>query len=539
MKRQPGPFVLSLSKHISSAIQQPAGSPGCEGKISSMSRKTITSLLASLLVLYLLLMASPSHAQSVEELKKGVVKITAQADGKTKVGTGFIVRLENDAAYIVTASHVIEGDPQPKVVFRGKESKSFPAQVKGKKGGDPRGLAVLVVSGDVPQSVEALPAGSDVEMNGGEEVTVIGFPRTPAVPWAVSPGVVTGQEGEYLVFSGVAAEGNSGGPVLLNGKVIGVVTEVLAQYGYALPAPIMRLALRGWGVSLEGTSKEARQSPEGSKTKQSMPRDITGKDGAPMVLIPAGEFRMGADGPPRELDSGKVGYWQIDVDKVSPAHPVYLASFLIDQYEVTTSHFAKFLHGTKRPAPENWSEEVLEKHGKKPVVDVDWNDAVAYCIWAGKRLPTEAEWEKAARGTDQRHYPWGNTEPSQALANFGWNNAKKEVGIFGLTSVGTLDYYEALTEVGSYEGGKSPYAVYDMAGNVWEWTADWYDRLYYSESPKHNPKGPSFGSDRVIRGGSGADVPGDLWSANRLFINPTRRPFLIGIGFRCAQDVSQ
>lgn len=216
-----------------------------------MIRSAMAGFFIHALSLGFIATATLSHAQTIDDLKKGVVKITAQTEGKTKSGTGFIVRLEKDAAYIVTASHVVEGDPQPKVVFRGKESKSFPAYVKGTKGKDPRGLAVLVVPGDLPQGLQALPMSSDFEANGGEAVTVIGFPRTPDVPWAVTPGVVTGQEGEYLVFSGAAAEGNSGGPVLLNGNVIGVVTEVLSQYGYAVPIPIMRLALRGWGVPLE------------------------------------------------------------------------------------------------------------------------------------------------------------------------------------------------------------------------------------------------------------------------------------------------
>jgi S1-C subfamily serine protease len=223
-------------------------------------------LFASLLLIHFLWTVSPSHAQTIEELKKGVVKITARSEGQQlKVGTGFIVRLEKDAAYIVTASHVVEGDSQPNVVFRGKESKSFPAHVKGMKGDDPRGVAVLIVSGDVPQGLEVLPVTSDFEINGGEAVTVIGFPRKPSVSWAVTPGVVTGQDGEYLVFSGAAAEGNSGGPVLWNGKVVGVVTEVLSQYGYAVPIPILRLALRGWDVPLQAVPRKPSDRLKGKE----------------------------------------------------------------------------------------------------------------------------------------------------------------------------------------------------------------------------------------------------------------------------------
>ncbi len=189
-------------------------------------------------------------AEGIENLKNGVVKITAHVDGKTKTGTGFIVRLEKETAYIITASHVVEGDPQPKVIFRPDDTKVFPAHLKGLEGDDRRGLAALVVKGNLPDGLETLPLNQDFHVTGGEEGIVIGFPLVPAVPWAVTSSVMTGQHGKYLVFSGAAVEGNSGGPIMVTGKVVGVVTEVSGQYGYAVPIPIVRLALRGWGVPL-------------------------------------------------------------------------------------------------------------------------------------------------------------------------------------------------------------------------------------------------------------------------------------------------
>jgi len=231
---------------------------------------------------------------------------------------------------------------------------------------------------------------------------------------------------------------------------------------------------------------------------------------ASMVLVPAGEFIMGShqDGRLALKDE-----W--------PTHPVYLDAFYIDQYEVSTAHYAKFLQETKRLPPKYWSEQVLKQHERKPVVGVDWDEAAAYCSWSGKRLPTEAEWEKAARGIDQRLYPWGDAEPSWQRAN--------------IDHCCDFSNHGALTNVGSFEGGKSPYGAYDMAGNVWEWVADWYDGDYYGKSPEHNPTGPSMGAKRVLRGGAWDSAPVYVRSADRLKLSPKFR--LDNIGFRCARDV--
>ena len=246
------------------------------------------------------------------------------------------------------------------------------------------------------------------------------------------------------------------------------------------------------------------------------PTVITGKDGAPMVLIPAGEFTMGGD----KDKAGEGNNY--------PAHSVYLDAYYLDQYEVTTSLYATFFQETKRPAPKYWSEQVLNEHGNKPVVGVNWNDAVAYCSWADKRLPTDAEWEKAARGTDQRLYPWGNASPSGKLANYNPNFKYLFSSVAG---------YAPLTDVGSFEKGKSPFGAYDMAGNVTEWVVDWYHRYgrnYDDKSPPRNPKGPSSGEFRVLRGGSWLSRPDDVLSARQDAYPPTGLHSYIG--FRCAQD---
>ena len=222
-----------------------------------------------------------------------------------------------------------------------------------------------------------------------------------------------------------------------------------------------------------------------------------------MALVPAGEFMMGSS----------MG----DADE-QPMHRVYVETFFMDKYQVSVSQYARFLDATSQEAPPDWSIMNRSQHQKRPVANVDWPEAKAYCTWAGKRLPTEAEWEKAARGTDGRTYPWGNEHPTKFFANVNqehWNN------------------HAALTPVGIFEDGKSPYGVYDMAGNVWEWVSDWYDPNYYTMSPSQNPTGPPRGESKVIRGGSWGSGPEALRSADREIHSPSFRG--LGTGFRCAK----
>ena len=164
-------------------------------------------------------LSSSASATPIQELKQGVVKITSAFGGKQRVGTGFIIKLDHDAAYIVTASHVIEGDPHPKVSFFSKPNRPLSAKVIGLEGGDPHGLGALLVEGTLPSNLIALPLNSSLRVSGGENVTLIGFPQIAGTSWAVTPGTIAGSSGRDLSFTAPADEGNSGGPLLMKGSL--------------------------------------------------------------------------------------------------------------------------------------------------------------------------------------------------------------------------------------------------------------------------------------------------------------------------------
>jgi hypothetical protein len=215
-----------------------------------------------------LLGPGPLQAQDIAQIKKGVVKITAQVDGKNRVGSGVVVKLDEDHVYIVTASHVIEGDQHPNVFFYAAPHRAFRARVLGLEGGDPAGLAALLVEGKIPSDLVPLHLDPTAAVSGGEPITLIGFPRAEGSMWTVTTGTLSGRRGSALSFSGTADEGNSGGPVLFQGKVVGIVTEVGSKFNTAVPAVVVRFALDGWGVRL---LEEARQPPTGSSEAEPEP----------------------------------------------------------------------------------------------------------------------------------------------------------------------------------------------------------------------------------------------------------------------------
>lgn len=250
-------------------------------------------------------------------------------------------------------------------------------------------------------------------------------------------------------------------------------------------------------------------------------------DGMTMVYIPAGFFLMGSD--PAKDAAG-------EADE-KPQNTVFVGSFWIDKTEVTSAMYARFLNEQESQnvpvygAKEGGSDLILTETGwvaaagkeTLPVTNVTWVEAQDYCEWAGRRLPTEAEWEKAARGEAGTVYPWGDAEPDCTKASFDGCGAAP----FG---------------AGSLAAGQSVYGVHDMAGNMWEWVSDYYDEDYYRRHDEINPRGPDYEYytlvlkeplyGAVIKGGSWADGPQSLRAANRAYSSRTLGSEVIG--FRCA-----
>jgi iron(II)-dependent oxidoreductase len=283
------------------------------------------------------------------------------------------------------------------------------------------------------------------------------------------------------------------------------------------------IGIAGLAYALDVSDVVREWTPEGKKLAAERAKLPSHDE---MVLIPAGSFIMGSD---RKIDHNAY-------PAEFPQRKVYLDAYEIDQFEVTTVQYLKIILAKDLPPLIDWQydggnfQETMVNH---PVMHVSWDDADAYCKWMGKRLPTEAEWEKAARGEDGRIYPWGNQPAGLSRANFG------RTGLSGPVRdrPERLLLYPPIISVDKYDNAVGPYGTFQMAGNVAEWVADWYDPKYYAAAPDKNPKGPEKGTQRSFRGGGWIDSTPSVRGAQRNGTDPNTK--MNWMGFRCARDAKE
>jgi formylglycine-generating enzyme required for sulfatase activity len=452
---------------------------------------------------------------------------------KTGSGTAFVVSPDG---YLLTCHHVVEDADKVEVTIG---EKTYAATVLGV---DARNdVALLKVEA---KGLTALPLGNSNVVAIGLEVRACGFPLTSVLGDGikVTRGTIAGigMDGARKDFQIDAAvnPGNSGGPLVnMRGEVVGVVYARLesAAVGFAVPINYAKELLRNEGVTanavgaradLGGPALVARVMPGialvtvyengGGDSTVDVPDPpvpprppnsatvgrviVSPIDGATMVFVPAGEFLMGS--PEDEGDEDE-----------HPLRTVYLDDYYIDRTEVTVAAYRRFCAATKRAMPPEPEWKWQDTH---PIVNVSWSDASAYAAWAGKALPTEAQWEKAARGTDGQQYPWGDMWDGAKCSNSVGKNPKKT------------------SPVGNFPAGASPYGALDMAGNVWEWCADWYEAGNYRTAPAHNPTGPATGRSRVLRGGSWGDITDRSLQTATRNVDYFPGDWDGSFGFRCA-----
>ena len=340
--------------------------------------------------------------------------------------------------------------------------------------------------------------------------------------------------------------------------VLGALAEDHPALREAVFLPAMEALLpKPAGGAEAGTQSQATPVAPLAEGSAPVKTRIRPADGMVMVYVPAGDFPMGYDAVWRwsgSLQDGTLGLQALTDQR--PQHTVYVHAFWIDQTEVTVGMFRTFVKATgyvttaereghghpykAGPKEDEWPDvpgaywqhprgpgsEAQDDH---PVVQVSWDDAAAYCAWVGGGLPTEAQWEKACRGTDGRMYPWGDEFDPRRM-----NYCDAQCPVTRWNHDPTFDDGFAYSSpVGSYPGGASPYGALDMAGNVWEWTADRYDPRYYATSPYQDPQGPETGAERVQHGGAWYDAGRAGWLTCTIRHATSPRNRADDLGFRC------
>jgi serine/threonine-protein kinase len=364
-----------------------------------------------------------------------------------------------------------------------------------------------------------------------EKILIKALAREPEDRFQTMKKFADALEGKYIETEGGEETKTIGLPIFsqtkkwISGALIVIVFLLCCSGGLFAAYPVVSSFLTPAPTATQTPSPTPRatNTPRFTPTPTPIPEEFTNDAGATMRLVPEGEFIMGGnDGNADER----------------PRHLVYLETFYMDKYEVTNSLYEACVEDGACDPPQDGSSGTRSayygnsQYADYPVIHVNWDQAQTYCEWRGARLPTEAEWEKAARGIDEYKYPWGN---SFQCRNGNFDDLMRLDG-YVIPGGPNCDGYKDTAPVGLFDDGSSPYTIYDMAGNVWEWVADWYDENYYSDSPNKDPQGPPFGSGRVIRGGAW-DVANtkNLLATRRIGYDPSTTANYLG--FRCADSL--
>ena len=430
------------------------------------------SRFSRFLVVFIPLLAQWPVWSQTTAWQEGIAKVIVRADLYREPGTAFVVAIKDGTAFLVTSAHVVEKDSNPQIEFVAFPRKQYPSRVENQQDSDIyglHGLALLVVD-NPPAGLTVLPPSAS-RAEQGDSVIVAGYPA-PIGEFTVTDTTVGAIRGEDLVLNFETGTGYSGGPILRNGSVVGLVYGAEGRFGFAVPSTVIRTYLEGQGLSWGSQQLSVAESAKAVRPSEPKAGEVRTNpgDGEPYVWIPPGEFQMGCS------VGGKCGKDE------KPSHSVKISrGFWLGQTEVTQAAFHKVTGANPSHfiGPDN------------PVERVTWDEARSYCEAFGGRLPTEAEWEYAARA--------GSQEPRYGqLTDIAWCHSNSG----GQTH-----------PVGQKQ--ENAWGLHDMLGNVYEWVSDWYRDDYYKTlpSPAVDPKGPKTPYDaypwKVSRGGS--QWLGDSW----------------------------
>jgi formylglycine-generating enzyme required for sulfatase activity len=474
------------------------------------------------------------HAQpfDLNRARHAVVRILA--DRGNRIGSGTLIKVDGDKGYILTAYHVVREDVEHRrshVEVEWFTEEAVSARLLPSRTDPVNDMAVLVVDGLSGSQPQVMPLSRSAGLRETDRVYALGHPDG-GPGWVVTEGAVSRILGGIVYFSGNAVNpGNSGGPLLdAQGGFVGMNRHLSSGLGRALESDVIRPLIRTWVPGLTQADSGGSQPRDEQPSAANLAKSIHAKDGKEMLLVPEGWFEMGSTGAEIEAAFQLAKKYDPDAKKSwfegeNPKHRVWLDGFYMDKYEVTVGEYKAFIKATGQDGlPDSVSQ--YAPGDNHPVVGVNWEDAHRYCEWTDKMLPTEAQWEKAARGVDGRVYPWGNDKVDGSRANY--CDAKCS---YDWRDKAGDDGYAYTSPVGSYEHGVSPYGIYDLAGNVWEWVLDWYDGGYYGRSPERNPANEQKGEYRVLRGGGWNSQPANLRAARRFRLAPANRDD--DFGFRC------